>query len=121
MVVDSSIFFEIFSQGPCKDKCEKALKGKKIFVPTVVLFEIYRKIKSKISEQEALSLIGTLRVYEVLDMTSEIALTAGDLSLEYKLGMADSLVLAHAVFLKVPLLTMDNDFSNIPDVTVVRK
>lgn len=121
MVVDSSVFFEIFSSGPCRAKCEKHLHGVEIFVPALVLFEIYRKIKSKVSEDEALSAAGTLRSHRVLDLTSEIALLAGDLSLEYGLAMADSFVLAHAHAIRQPLLTLDKDFAEIPGTIVIRK
>jgi predicted nucleic acid-binding protein len=121
MVVDSSIFMEIFSDGPARAKCQKHLVEIDISVPTLVLFEIYRKLKSKVSEDEALSAIGVLRSYKVLDLTSEVSLLAGDLSLDYDLAMADSFVLAHAYALKQPLLTMDNDFANIPGVILVRR
>jgi predicted nucleic acid-binding protein len=121
MVVDSSIFLEIFSDGPARAVCEKHLRGKRIIVPTLVLFEIYKKLKAKVSEEDALSAVAALRAHQVADLTSEIALLAGDLSLEYSLPMADSLVLAHSRFQNEPLLTMDHDFLDIPEVIIVRK
>lgn len=121
MVVDSSIFFEILSDGPLRNKCEKQIHKADMYVPALVLFEIYRKLKIKVSEDEALAAIGSLRVYPVLDLTTEVALLAGDLSLEYNLAMADSFVLAHARLLNRPLLTLDNDFANIPGTVVIRK
>ena len=121
MVVDSSVFFEILSDGPARTKCEKALSGEMLSVPTLVLFEIYRKLKSKVSEDDALSAVAWLRTYKLLNLTSEVALLAGDLSLEHGLATADSLVLAHAHHLREPLVTMDNDFAGLPGVLLIRR
>ena len=121
MVVDSSVFFEILSNGPLRAKCERHLRDGEVVVPTLVLFEIYRKLKAKVSEDEALAAIGALRSYDVVDLTSEVALLAGDLSLEYSLAMADSFVLAHARHRHESLLTLDNDFAEVPGVIVLRK
>lgn len=57
----------------------------------------------------------------VADLTSEIALTAADLSKEHKIGMADSIVLAHAQHVGGTLVTLDNDFSGMPGARVIRK
>ena len=121
MVIDSSVFFEIFSDGPLRAACEQQMRDKSLCVPTMVLFEIYRKIKVKVSEDEAMTAVGVMRSYNTLDLTSEVALLAADLSLEYSLPMADSFVLAHAFQLNQPLLTLDNDFARIPGVIIIRK
>ena len=120
MVVDSSVFFEILSNGPLREKCEKHIHKTSVYVPTIVLFEIYRKLKSKVSEHEALAAVAALRANTVVDATTEVALLAGDLSLEYKLSMADSFVLAHAHLLECPLLTLDNDFASAPGTIIIR-
>ncbi|MEW6055426.1 MAG: PIN domain-containing protein [Bdellovibrionota bacterium] len=49
-----------------------------------------------------------------------MALYAADLSIEFELAMADSLILAFAKEAGVSLLTLDNDFAGIPNVVVVR-
>ncbi|MES2965883.1 MAG: type II toxin-antitoxin system VapC family toxin [Bdellovibrionota bacterium] len=120
MVVDSSVFLEILSDGPLRSKCERAIDGKEVVVPTLVLFEIYRKLKSRTTEDDALSAIAALRQFRVADLTAETALLAGDLSLEHSLPMADSFVLAHAMVLGLKLVTLDNDFNGIDSAIVLR-
>lgn len=61
-----------------------------------------------------------LTQYNVLDMTREVVLTAADVSLEFSLAMADSIILAHARLSDAKLLTLDNDFAKIPNVKVLR-
>ncbi len=121
MVVDSSVWLEIFSDGPHCRRCEFELaRQKSIRVPSLVIYEVYRKLRQHGTEEEALEVVAFLRKHEVLDLTSGIALAAADISLHYKLPMADSIVLAHATTLEDTLLTLDNDFSGLPQAKVIR-
>ncbi len=85
-----------------------------------MLFEVYRKIKDKVSEDLALEAVATLSQHQLIPLDREIALLAADLSLEHQLAMADSLVLASAHFFAEPLLTLDNDFADLPGAVVIR-
>ena len=121
MIVDSSVWIEIFTEGPLAGKCEQEIKtNESVWIPTLVFYEVYKKIKKKASEELALQAIGFLSQYSQCELTREIALLAGDLSLSLNLGMADSLILAHAKHLKKSFLTLDNDFAGLPDVKVMR-
>lgn len=115
-VVDSSVWLEILGCGEMETQCKEGLKKfNELCVPTTVMFEVYRKISKQLGEQDvALSVISYLSQYRVLDLDKSIALAAADLSIEYKLGMADSIVLAHAHHENAILLTLDYDFSKIP-------
>lgn len=121
MVVDSSVWIEILSNGKLRERCEKEMDSQgPVRVPALVVYEVYRKMKQLASEEEALEVVALLRSYEILDFTGDIALAAADLSLERKLPMADSIVLAHASALGDILLTLDNDFASIPSAKVIR-
>jgi predicted nucleic acid-binding protein len=91
-----------------------------ILVPTLVLFEVYKKVCSKVGEAQALSAVGYLSQNKVLDLDRATALHAADISLELGLPMADSIVLAHAQIQGADFITMDNDFTGIGRVTVIR-
>jgi len=120
MIVDSSVWLELLQEGPLLSKCQKAISRKDLKVPAFVLFEVYKKLKVLASEEIALEAIATLSKNEVLELNREIAILAGDLSLEHDLPMTDSLVLAHAEYLGETLLTLDNDFSKVPSVEIIR-
>lgn len=120
MVVDSSVWLEILQGGPLAASCRKALARQTVRIPALVLHEVYKKLKSKATEELALETVASLSRYEILDMNRDIALLAADLCLEHEISMADGIVLAHAEILSDKLLTLDNDFSRIGGVQVLR-
>ena len=122
VLIDSSVWIEILNKGVSARQCAQSLKeADRVYVPTLVLYEVYKKITSSRSEDQALSAIAMMSQFDVMDMTREIALAAADISIQKGLAMADSVVLAHAQQVGATLLTMDNDFSEIPGVKVLRK
>ena len=120
-LLDSSVWIEILGSGPLLKACQKEMRAAKIIiVPTIICFEVYRKIARSTTEDKALSAIAIMTQHQVSELTQDIALSAGDISLQFRLGMADSLVLAHANKAGCTLVTLDNDFANIPGVRVLR-
>lgn len=122
ILIDSSAWIEYFRKGALHRKVSLYLsENEDILVPTLVLFEVYRKIHKSLSENEALSAVASLSSFQVIELTREIALLGADLSLEHQLGMADSCVLATAQIYHTPLITLDYDFSQIPGVKILKK
>ncbi len=120
MVVDSSVWIEILTGGRLASKCESYIHGKKILVPATVIFEVYRKVKRSISDEAALEVVGSLSQYSPIDIDRDISLLAADLSIDHSIAMADAFVLACAVRNATQLLTLDNDFADIPNCVVLR-
>src|SRR5262249_16882527 len=113
---------EILGSGPLSKSCRKELdNADRVVVPTLVLFEVYRKILTAVSEDQALAAVAVMSQHDVIDLSRDVALTAGDLSVQLKLGMADSMVLAHSHAASATLITLDNDFSGVPGVKILRK
>lgn len=120
-LLDSSVWIEILASGPLHKVCRRELTSSPgVVVPTLVIFEVYRKIASALSEDQALSAVAYLNRWSVVPMDQEVALTAADLSIEHRLGMADSIVLAHSIREHARLVTLDNDFAGIPGVKIIR-
>lgn len=120
IVADTSVLFEILTQGPLHRKCSEALGHEAFLIPSLAIFEIYKKIKMKVSEDEALSAVAALRAHQVESLTREIALCAAHLAIEHQLPMADSIVLAHASLHHGTLVTLDHDFAGLDRVLIVR-
>jgi len=57
----------------------------------------------------------------IVDLSMEIAILAADLSVEHKLPMADSIILATARKYRATLWTQDEHFKVLPDVKFVTK
>lgn len=117
ILLDSSGWLEILEAGPLAHKFEDYLK-KTWLVSTINLFEVYRKLARR-SEDKALQAIAFMRKGHLHPVDETVALEAGDLSIKYKLAMADSLVLATAFHYKADLVTKDNDFRDIPRCKVI--
>ena len=122
LLLDSSAWIELFNSGALLKACQRELQAaEKVIVPTTVLYEVYRKVASLTSDDQGLSAVTVLTQHSIADLSSEVALLAADLSLQYGLGMADSIVLAHAQHADARLVTLDNDFAAVPGVKVLRK
>jgi predicted nucleic acid-binding protein len=120
-LLDSSVWIEFFGRGKKLKSVQRVMTEFRIVgVPSLVFFEVCRKISKNHSSELALSVASFLRQYGSLNLTDEIALHAADLSNEWKIGMADSIMLAHSFIEEATLITLDNDFAGIPKTKVLR-
>lgn len=67
-----------------------------LITPTIVLYEVYKKIKRERAEEEALLFAGRLSATQVVHLTESVAFLAADVSLRYGLAMTDAIVYATA-------------------------
>jgi predicted nucleic acid-binding protein len=122
MVVDSSGWIEFFADGPLASTYAKHLKDlSRLATPTIVLYEVYKKIKRERSEEDALSAISVMNRTTVVPLTESIALLAADLGLKHSLPMADAIVYATAAEKQCNLVTSDGHFEKLAGVTFIGK
>ena len=121
IVMDSSGWIEFFTDGPLADQYARYFAMKhQLITPTIVLYEVYKKIKRERGEETALLFAGRLSATEVIQLTEPIALLAADLSLRHTLAMADAIVYATARDQDAELVTGDADLKNLPRVVYVK-
>lgn len=121
-VVDSSGWLEFFTDGPLAAPYAEHLADLgQILTPSIVLYEVYKKIKRERGEENALIAVAQIEKTSVVPLTTSIALTAADLSLEHRLAMADSLIYATAILHDVTVITSDPDFKGLPGVIYLEK
>ncbi|MEA3559445.1 MAG: PIN domain-containing protein, partial [Candidatus Thermoplasmatota archaeon] len=63
-IIDSCGWIEFFSDGPLASKFEKIIMKAgpdNFFTPTIVIYEVFKKIRSKYSEEEALKAIAHIK------------------------------------------------------------
>ncbi len=119
ILIDSSVWIEFFAEGPKAKALEKYLKPPhKTILPSIVSYEVYKKIKDTKGERIAILILAQL---ERLSSTSipidqGLAIQAADLSLQYKLPMADALIYSTALLKNATVLTMDAHFKGLPQV-----
>jgi predicted nucleic acid-binding protein len=117
LLVDSSGWIEYFSGGPLAQRYGSYLGGPaELITPTIVVYEVYKKIKRERGEELALRVTASLTATEVIPLTESIALLAADVSLQYGLAMADAIIYATAQDQKARVLTSDADLKDLPGV-----
>jgi predicted nucleic acid-binding protein len=121
-IVDSSGWLEYFADGPnAADFAEVLESSGDLIVPTLSLYEIFKVVLRQRGESEALRAIALMQEGKLIDLTSTIALHAAKLSLELKIPMADSVILATAREYNAVLWTQDSDFEGIEGVRFIAK
>jgi predicted nucleic acid-binding protein len=122
IVVDSSGWLEFLANGPLAETYAEHLKQPTAVVtPTIVIYEVYKHAKRLRSEEDAIDAVAAMQKTLVVPLTDELALVAADLSLLYKLAMADAIVLATAQAHDAEVITSDSDFENVPGVIYIPK
>ncbi|MGE0274950.1 MAG: type II toxin-antitoxin system VapC family toxin [Nitrospiraceae bacterium] len=121
VLLDSSGWIEFFTDGPLAERYAGYLTAKHhLITPTIVLYEVYKKIKRERGEETALVFAGRLNATRLVQLTESIALLAADMSLRYGLAMADAIVYATARDQNAELVTGDADLKDLPGVVYVR-
>lgn len=121
VLLDSSGWIEFFTGGPLAERYEAYLIPRyQLITPTIVLYEVYKKIKRERGEEAALLFAGRLNATQVIPLTDSIAFLAADLSLRHGLAMADAIVYATAKDEQAEMITSDADLKDLPGVTYVR-
>jgi predicted nucleic acid-binding protein len=121
-IVDSSGWLAYFADEPnAKHFLTPLSDSALLIVPTVTIYEVFKVILRESSENEALQAVVAMQKGKVVDLSSPLAIAASRLSLEHKLPMADSIILATAQEFKALIWTQDSDFKNISKVKYFAK
>jgi toxin FitB len=116
-VVDSSAWLEYFANGPNAEFFAPAIeKTTELLVPSLTLFEVFKRVLQQRNEDSALQAVAVMQQGIVIDLDAPLALVAARLSIERRLPMADSVILATAQSHAAVLWTQDADFKGIPGV-----
>ncbi len=116
-VVDSSAWLEYFAGGRNASFFATAIeKTRDLIVPSLSLYEVFKRVLQQRSENDALQAIAVMQQGRVVDLDASIALSAARLSIDHRLPMADSVMLATARAFGATLWTQDADFDGMPRV-----
>lgn len=121
-VVDSSGWLEYFADGQNAGFFAPAIEDEgNLLVPVICLYEVFKRLWQQRGKEEAL--LGISRLYRghIVPVSDEIALLGAQLSLEYGLALADSLIYASARANNAVLWTQDAHFAGRSGVRYVEK
>jgi len=116
-VIDSSAWLEYFAAGENAGFFAAPIENTaELVVPTLSLYEVFKRILQQRSESEALQAVAVMQQGQVVDLDPEIALHAARVSIDLKLPLADSVMLATAREYDSTLWTQDSHFDGVPGV-----
>ncbi len=120
VVVDSSGWVEYLGEGPKAAKFSAYIEGEApVLVPTVVLYEVYKKLRSTRGEGIAERFVSHALRKDVIRLDENLALASPTVSMEYRLAMADAIIYATARAHNAQLITSDLHFQGLPGVTLI--
>jgi len=121
-IVDTSGWLEYLADTPHADHYAAAIENtEELLVPSIVLYEVFKKLTLAYDENRAFQAIGQLKQGRVLPVDEAIALYAGKASIEKKLPMADALIYATAILHEATIFTQDAHFEGLPQVKYFEK
>jgi predicted nucleic acid-binding protein len=124
ILIDSYGWIEYFGDGPLADAyasyIEKA-DSENTVTPTIVVYEVYRKIKNTKGEQKALEAYAQMSQTKIIELNSVLSLEAADIGLTTGLGMADSIIVATAKAYNAEIITSDKHLKDIKGVKFISK
>ena len=121
ILMDSSGWIEFFTGRPLADRYASYFSPRyQLITPTIVLYEVYKKIKRERDEETALLLAARLAATEVVQLTESIAFLAADVGLRHGLAMADAIVYATAQDQEAEVVTGDAEMKDLPGVVYIK-
>lgn len=121
-VVDSSGWLEYFTNSSNASFFAPPINNQaELLVPVISVYEVFKRVLQQQGEEKALEVAAAMMQGAVIELDVTTALNAARLSVEMKLPMADSIMLATARAHDAVLWTQDVDFSAIDGVQYVAK
>ncbi len=121
-VVDSSAWLEYFADGPNAGSFALPIEDvANLIVPSISLLEVFERVLQQRSETDALRAVAMMQQGKVVELDSELALTAAKVGITASLPLADSVIYATARKFGATLWTQDKDFEGLDDVRYFSK
>ena len=121
-VVDSSGWLEYFAEGKNADFFAPAIEDPEhLLVPVICIYEVFKRLIQQRGLSAAQTNIGDMHSGRIVDLNESLALSAAQISIDLKLPMADSLILATARLNHATLWTQDEHFKDVEGVRYVEK
>jgi len=122
ILIDSYGWIQYFADGPLADSYAAFIEEadtENTVTPTIVVYEVYRRVKSAMGEQKALEAYAQISRTKIVELTAPLSLEAADTSLKMGLGMADSIILATAKAFNAEIITSNEHLKNVKGVKFV--
>ncbi len=92
-----------------------------MIVPVISIYEVFKRVFQQRGEGDALQSVAMMEQGKVVGLDTTLALSAAKISLDLKMPMADSIILATARSYEATLWTQDIDFKGVVGVEYIKK
>jgi predicted nucleic acid-binding protein len=122
-IIDSFGWIEYFGDGKLSRRYAKYIENASsgsFFTPSIVIYEVFKKIRSEYEEDDAISAIMHIQNYStIIDIDTKLAIKGAETSIQERLPMADALIRATANELKAQIITSDPHFKELDNVVFI--
>jgi predicted nucleic acid-binding protein len=122
-IIDSYGWIEYFSEGKAAKEYAKFIEKanpQNYISPTIVLYEVYKKILSVYNEEKAMEAAAHIKyATKLVELTDNLAISAAEISLKRKIPMADAIILTTAKNFNAKVITSDNHFKGLDSVIFI--
>ena len=116
-IIDSSLWIEFFAGIELDISIINAIKKtNELCVPVICLYEVRKKFVNDNDIEKADLAVEIMSIGKVINMNSEIAILASNISKQYRLPLADSIIYATAKIYEAEIYTQDKHFENLEQV-----
>jgi predicted nucleic acid-binding protein len=120
VLVDSSGWLEYLTEESNADAFAPYFEGSRpLLVPTIVLYEVYKKLRQGRGKTEADRFASQALRRQVIPLDEKLALAGDAASIEHRLAMADAIIYTTALAFEAELVTSDQAFKGLPGVTLI--
>ena len=121
-VVDSSGWVEYLTNGGNGPIFRPVMQDtQNLLVPTITIFEVFKRVVLVLGAETALEITGVMAQGQEVGLDRNIAMDAAYISINRKMSMADSIILATAQAYDATLWTQDAHFKDIEGVRFIEK
>ena len=121
-IIDSSGWLEYFAGAENAAFFAPAIEDiENLLIPVICIYEVFKRLLQLRGLDVAETRIADLYKGQQADFTAQLALSAAQISVEYKLPMADSIILATARAFDATFWTQDEHFKDIHGVKFIEK
>jgi predicted nucleic acid-binding protein len=121
-IVDTSGWLEYIADSANAVNYEKSILNiNELIVPTIVLYEVFKKILNDYNEDKALIITAHMKLGKVIELDESLAINAAKISNEKRLPMADSIIYATAERFSATIYTQDEHFAKLNNVKYFKK
>jgi toxin FitB len=116
-VIDSSAWLSYFAGDKNSAFFAKGIeKLDNLIIPSITITEVFKHIMRHADEESALIVVAHMKQGQVVNLDSDLAISAASYGVIHKLPLADSIIYATAQKYNAIIWTQDTDFKELANV-----